>query len=197
MENILKDVRDGKSVIVVDSYDRENEGDLVIAAEKATIETLAFIARYARGIMCIPCDGVILDRLQIPMSPSNSLDKLQTPFTVSVDASEGVSTGVSVTDRLVTINTILNPTSVPTDLAYPGHLFPLRPRQGLLQDRQGHTEASIELVATLAGFRPAAIICEIMNDDGSMARMPELEKFALLHGLQIISIDDIQREIYG
>jgi 3,4-dihydroxy-2-butanone 4-phosphate synthase len=193
---IIDDIVAGKPVIVVDSWDRENEGDLVIAAEYATAETLAFIARYARGIMCIPCDGAILDRLEIPMSPSNSLDKLQTPFTVSIDAAEGVTTGVSVEDRMVTIRKVLDSSTVPSDLAYPGHLFPLRPRPGLLKDRQGHTEASIEMMH-LAGCQPVAIICEIMNDDGSMARLPELEAFANVHNLNIISIDDLSELIYG
>lgn len=196
LQDAIHDIQQGVPVIVVDSYDRENEGDLVIAAEKATVESLAFIARYARGIMCIPCEGAILDRFGIPMSPSNSRDKLQTPFTVSIDAADGVSTGVSVTDRLKTISVLLDPSSTPENIAYPGHMFPLRPRPGLLKDRQGHTEASVELMK-LSGLTPMAIICEIMNDDGSMARMADLERFAKIHQLNIISIDDIQRYIYG
>jgi 3,4-dihydroxy 2-butanone 4-phosphate synthase/GTP cyclohydrolase II len=195
LDLIVAEIRTGRPVIVVDSFDRENEGDLVIAAEMATPETLAFIARYARGIMCIPCEGHILDRLEIPMSPSNSRDKLQTPFTVSVDAAEGVTTGVSVQDRMTTIDLFLNPHSTPDQLAYPGHLFPLRPRPFLLLERRGHTEASIELMK-LAQMQPVAIICEIMNDDGSMARMSDLEKFAKEHDLGMVSIDSLYDHIY-
>jgi 3,4-dihydroxy 2-butanone 4-phosphate synthase/GTP cyclohydrolase II len=196
LREVVDDIKNGKPIIVVDSYDRENEGDLVLAAEKATVENLAFIARYARGIMCIPCEGRILDKFSIPMSPSNSRDKLQTPFTVSIDAVKGVSTGVSVSDRLVTIGVLLDPHSTEKDIAYPGHLFPLRPRPGLLKERQGHTEASIDLML-YSGMTPMAIICEIMNDNGSMARMPDLEVFAETHNLKIVSIDDIKEEIYG
>jgi 3,4-dihydroxy 2-butanone 4-phosphate synthase/GTP cyclohydrolase II len=195
LDTIIADIKKGKPVIVVDSFHRENEGDLVIAAEKATPETLAFIARYARGIMCIPCAGSILDRLGIPMSPTNSRDKLQTPFTVSVDAAEGISTGVSVRDRMETIRLILDPFTQPDQLAYPGHLFPLRPRPLLLLERQGHTEASIELMS-LSQMLPIAIICEIMNDDGTMARMADLEQFAVVHDLNIVSIDALYDHIY-
>jgi len=190
INTILEDVRNGKPIIVVDNYDRENEGDLMIAADKATPETLAFIAREARGIMCISTPKFILDRLQIPMSPSNNNDKFSTPFTVSVDARDGVSTGVSVNDRMVTINLILDENTKPDQLAYPGHLFPLRPRSGLLKDRQGHTEASVQL-AMMAGNKPVAIICEIMNTDGSMARIPDLELYAKIWKLNMISIDEI------
>jgi 3,4-dihydroxy 2-butanone 4-phosphate synthase/GTP cyclohydrolase II len=180
----------GQPLIIVDSYDRENEGDLMIAAEKASPETLAFIAKEARGIMCIPTAGEILDRLQIPMSPSNNNDKFSTPFTVSIDAKDGVTTGVSVDDRMVTIGLVLDPTTQPDQLAYPGHLFPLRPRPGLLRERQGHTEASVQL-CILAGLKPVAIICEIMNDDGSMARVPDLVPYAERWQLSMISIDEI------
>jgi 3,4-dihydroxy-2-butanone 4-phosphate synthase len=196
LDVICHDIHNGVPLIVVDSLDRENEGDLVIAAEAATLRNLAFIARHARGIMCIPTAGHILDRLEIPMSPSNSLDKYQTPFTVSIDAATNVATGVSVTDRLETIRRVLDPYSVPSDFAYPGHLFPLRPKDRLLEDRRGHTEASIELMK-LAGKQPVAIICEVMNDDGSMAKMPELEVFAGMFGLQIVTIDDIYDTVYG
>lgn len=190
MYDILDDIHAGKPIIVVDSYDRENEGDLMIAAEKATPQTLAFIAKEARGIMCIPTDGNILDRLKIPMSPSNNNDKFSTPFTVSIDAKDGVTTGVSVEDRMVTIKLVLDENTSPDQLAYPGHLFPLRPRPGLLDERQGHTEASIKL-CRIANLKPVAIICEIMNDDGSMARVPDLEIFQKKHNLNMISIDEI------
>lgn len=190
IDRCIADLRAGKPIIVVDSYDRENEGDLVIAAEKATTEVLAFIAREARGIMCIPTDGPILDRLDIPMSPSNNSDKFSTPFTVSIDARDDVTTGVSVSDRLVTIGLVLDEATLPEQLAYPGHMFPLRPRPGLLKDRQGHTEASVQL-CLMAEMKPVAIISEIMNGDGSMARLPQLEVFAEKHGLNILSIDEI------
>jgi 3,4-dihydroxy 2-butanone 4-phosphate synthase/GTP cyclohydrolase II len=191
IELALQDIVNGKPLIVVDSYDRENEGDLMIAAEKATPETLAFIAKEARGIMCIPTAKFILDRLEIPMSPSNNNDKFSTPFTVSIDARDGVSTGVSVDDRMVTIGLVLDENTKPEQLAYPGHLFPLRPRQGLLQDRQGHTEASVQL-CLMAGLKPIAIICEIMNDNGSMARMePDLVEYAKKWNLNVISIDEV------
>jgi len=187
---ILEDLKAGKPVIVVDNYDRENEGDLVMAAEKVDAKTLAFIAREARGIMCIPTAKTILDRLEIPMSPSNNNDKFSTPFTVSIDARDGVTTGVSVEDRMVTIGLVLDETTKPEQLAYPGHLFPLRPRRGLLKERQGHTEASVQL-CLMAKMKPVAIICEIMNNDGSMARVPDLELFSIEHNLNMISIDEI------
>ena len=190
ISTILADIQAGKPIIVVDSYDRENEGDLMIAAEKASARSLAFIAKEARGIMCIPTAKTILDRLEIPMSPSNNNDKFSTPFTVSIDARENVTTGVSVEDRMVTIGLVLDENTRPDQLAYPGHLFPLRPRRGLLNDRQGHTEASVQL-ALMAGLKPVAIICEIMNDDGSMARVPDLEVYAEKFNLNMISIDEV------
>jgi 3,4-dihydroxy 2-butanone 4-phosphate synthase/GTP cyclohydrolase II len=190
IEVALEDIRNGKPIIVVDSYDRENEGDLMIAAEKATPQTLAFIAKEARGIMCIPTPKFMLDRLGIPMSPSNNNDKFSTPFTVSIDARDGVTTGVSVEDRMATIGLVLDENTTPDQLAYPGHLFPLRPRSGLLKERQGHTEASVQL-AMMAGTKPVAIICEIMNDDGSMSRIPDLEPYAKKWGLNMISIDEV------
>jgi 3,4-dihydroxy 2-butanone 4-phosphate synthase/GTP cyclohydrolase II len=190
IKTVLEDIRNGKPIIVVDSYDRENEGDLMIAAEKATPETLAFIAKEARGIMCIPTPKVMLDRLGIPMSPSNNNDKFSTPFTVSIDARDGITTGVSVEDRMVTIGLVLDENTQPEQLAYPGHLFPLRPRPGLLKDRQGHTEASVQL-AMMAGMKPVAIICEIMNDNGSMARIPDLIPYAEKWSLNMISIDEV------
>ena len=190
MLKILQDISNGVPIIVVDRYDRENEGDLMIAAEKATPETLAFIAREARGIMCIPTPKFMLDRLGIPMSPSNNNDKFSTPFTVSIDARDGVTTGVSVEDRMMTIGLVLDENTKPEQLAYPGHLFPLRPRAGLLKERQGHTEASVQL-CMMAGMKPVAIICEIMNQDGSMARVPDLLSYASTWGLNMISIDEL------
>lgn len=191
MEKALVDIKAGKPIIIVDSSDREDEGDLFCAAEKATAQTLAFIAKEARGIMCIPTAKFILDRLNIPMSPSNNHDKFSTPFAVSIDARHGVTTGVSVADRIETIKCVLNENTKPDDIAYPGHLFPLRPRQGLLNDRQGHTEASVQL-CLLAELQPVAIISEIMNDDGSMSRFePDLSIFAKKWNLTTISIEMI------
>ena len=196
IEIVLNDIKSGKPIIIVDSYDRENEGDLMIAAEMATPETLAFMAKWGRGIMCIPCMSERLDRLSIPMMQSNKLDKFITPFANSIDASEGVSTGVSVNDRMITIQKFVSETSVPTDFAQPGHLFPLRARPGLLKERQGHTESSVEL-CILADVKPVAIIIEIMNDDGSMSRLPQLEELAKRFQLNIISIDEIIEHNYG
>jgi 3,4-dihydroxy 2-butanone 4-phosphate synthase/GTP cyclohydrolase II len=196
IELAVNDIKAGKPVIIVDSYDRENEGDLMLAAEMATPETLAFMAKWGRGIMCLPCTADRLERLSIPMMQSNKLDKFVTPFANSIDASEGVSTGVSVNDRMVAIQKFVSETSVPTDFAQPGHLFPLRARAGLLKERQGHTESSVEL-CLLADLKPIAIIIEVMNDDGSMARLPQLEELAKKFGLNMISIDEIIEHKYG
>jgi 3,4-dihydroxy 2-butanone 4-phosphate synthase/GTP cyclohydrolase II len=196
IELAVNDIKAGKPVIIVDSYDRENEGDLMLSAEMATPETLAFMAKWGRGIMCLPCTADRLERLAIPMMQSNKLDKFVTPFANSIDASEGVSTGVSVNDRMVAIQKFVSETSVPTDFAQPGHLFPLRARAGLLKERQGHTESSVEL-CLLADLKPIAIIIEVMNDDGSMARLPQLEELAKKFGLNMISIDEIIEHKYG
>lgn len=187
---ILRDIKEGRPVIIVDSMNRENEGDVMIAAEKATEETLAFFAREARGIMCIPTTKIILDRLEIPMSPSNNTDKFSTPFTVSVDARYDISTGVSVGDRLKTVNIFTDDNSIPDQITYPGHLFPLRCKDNLLKERQGHTEASVQL-CLLAEFKPIAIISEIMNYNGTMSRLTDLEYFATHWCLNIISIEEI------
>ena len=187
---IIEDIQHGRPIIIVDGMDRENEGDLMIAAEMATTFNIAFMCRYGRGIMCLPTSGEVLDRLEIPMMVQNSTDPLQTPFTISVDAAVGVTTGVSASDRVETMKVLTNSLSIPTDLARPGHLFPLRARPGLLTERRGHTEASVTLVNMLA-FAPVAVISEIMNDDGTMARLPELRVFAAYHRLKILSIDDL------
>ena len=184
----------GQPLIIVDDFDRENEGDLMIAAETATIENIAFMCRYGRGIMCLPVSGQLLDRLDIPMMVQNSTDPLNTPFTVSVDAKKGVTTGVSAGDRLATIKTMLNATSRPKDLTRPGHLFPLRARDELLLERRGHTEASVVLTKIL-DMTPLAVISEIMNFDGSMSRLPDLDKLAYRHDLQMVSIEDICEEL--
>ena len=196
VETIISDIKSGKPIIIVDSYDRENEGDLMLAAEVATTETLAFMAKYARGIMCVPCLAERLNRLAIPMMQSNKLDKFVTPFANSIDAAQDVSTGVSIRDRLNTIQKFVSESSVPSDFAQPGHLFPLCARPRLLQERQGHTESSIEL-CLLAEMKPIAVIIEVMNDDGSMARLPQLEELANKFKLNMISIDEIKEYRYG
>lgn len=194
-EDILTDIRNGKPVIVVDDYDREFEGDVVISAEKATAENLIFAMKHARGLMCLPVLQHTCDRLHIPMMHSNQNDKYGTPFTVSIDAVEGTTTGMSVSDRLKTISVLLDDTSVPTELAQPGHLFPLRAKPGLLTERRGHTEASIELMLA-AGLKPIAVIVEIMNDDGTMTKGEQLSQYAKVYNLNIISVEEIYDAVY-
>jgi len=196
IESILKDVRNGKPIILVDEYDRENEGDLVVSLEKVDIKNISFTMLEARGLMCLPMDGEILDRLELhPMVEVNT-DKNQTPFTVSVDARTEVTTGMSAKDRLRTMSVLLDPKSKPDDLTRPGHLFPLRPRKGLLKDRRGHTEGSVQLME-LAGLQKAAMICEIINKDGSMASGDDLERFSTEHDIKIISIEEIYEAAYN
>lgn len=195
IDEILSDIKSGIPVIVVDDYDRENEGDIVIAADKANRFNVSFCMRYARGLMCLPCDGKILDRLKIPMMVEDSTDPQQTPFTVSVDALEDTTTGMSVYDRLKTISVFLDDNSKPEELGRPGHLFPLRPRENLLQDRRGHTESSIELTK-LANLNPVTVIVEIVNDDGTMAKGNDIDEFAKEHNLKIISVKEIYDAAY-
>ena len=192
---ILSDIKNGHPILVVDDHDRENEGDIVIAAEKASIDNMAFCMRYARGLMCVPCAGEILDSLELPMMVADSTDRNQTPFTVSVDAAEGTSTGMSAADRLATINVFLDPERKPSDLNRPGHLFPLRPQDNLLKDRRGHTEASIEVVKA-AGLQRVSIIVEIINDDGTMAKGNDLIKFCKKHNIRMISVQEIYDSVY-
>ncbi len=190
----LEDIRKGIPIIVVDDYDRENEGDVVIAAEKANARNLAFCMRYARGLMCLPCSGKILDRLKVSMMVENPTDKLNTPFTVSVDAIT-TTTGMSVHDRLKTIAVFLDEKSKPEHLQKPGHLFPLRARVNLLKDRRGHTESSVELMK-LAGLKEIGVIAELINDDGTMTKGDEIEAFARNHNLKIISVAEIYNAVY-
>ncbi|MEW6515670.1 MAG: bifunctional 3,4-dihydroxy-2-butanone-4-phosphate synthase/GTP cyclohydrolase II [candidate division FCPU426 bacterium] len=186
----LEDIRKGKMVVVVDDEDRENEGDLLMVAEKATPQTVNFMARFGRGLICVPMTGEHLDRLSLGDMVSANTDRLRTAFTVSVDAKTGVTTGISAHDRAHTIRMLINPATQPADLVKPGHIFPLRAREGGVLSRAGHTEAAVDL-ARLAGMIPAGVICEIMNDDGTMARLPQLRRFARRHGLKIISIADL------
>jgi len=192
IESALQDIKNGRSIIVVDDEGRENEGDLICAAQFATPAMINFMAVYARGLICLAMTGDRLDVLDLPLMVTNNTDNNQTAFTVSIDAttSLGVGTGISAEDRARTIQVTINPETKPNDLRRPGHIFPLRSRDGGVLKRAGHTEASVDL-AKLAGLYPAGVICEIQNPDGSMARLPELVDYAQLHDLKIISIADL------
>lgn len=192
IEDALADFRAGKFVIIVDAEDRENEGDLAIAAEFTTPQAVNFMAREGRGLICLAMTGERLDELRIPMMapPAENTASFGTAFTISVDARRGVTTGISAFDRATTIRALIDPATRPEEIARPGHLFPLRSAEGGVLARPGQTEASVAL-ARMAGLYPAAAICEIMNDEGTMARLPELESFAARHGLKIISIADL------
>lgn len=189
IEEAVEDIKQGKMVVVVDDADRENEGDLVVAAEKVTAETVNFMAKYARGLICMPIIGERLDQLNLGPMVMHNTDNHETAFTVSVDAKE-TTTGISAYERALTIQKILDPSTKPEDLRRPGHVFPLRARTGGVLRRAGHTEAAVDL-AKLAGLYPAGVICEIMNDDGSMARVPQLLLFAAKHNLKVITIADL------
>ncbi|HYG77245.1 MAG TPA: bifunctional 3,4-dihydroxy-2-butanone-4-phosphate synthase/GTP cyclohydrolase II [Planctomycetota bacterium] len=186
----LKELRDGRFVILVDDEDRENEGDLVIAAEKVTPAAINFMSKHARGLICLALTEKRCDELQLPLQASVNTARFGTAFTVSIEARTGVTTGISAADRAHTIRTAVNPRSGPEDLARPGHVFPLRARDGGVLVRAGQTEGSVDL-CRLAGMNPAGVICEIMNDDGTMARLSHLELFAAEHNLKIISIRDL------
>jgi 3,4-dihydroxy 2-butanone 4-phosphate synthase / GTP cyclohydrolase II len=192
IQEAIADFRDGRMVIIVDDEDRENEGDLACAAEKVTPEIINFMARYGRGLICLPMASERLDELQIPlqMSDAENTAALGTAFCISIEARRGVTTGISAADRAMTIQVAVDPRSKPSDLARPGHIFPLRARRGGVLVRPGQTEASVDL-ARLAGLSPAGVICEIMNDDGSMSRMSELREFAEQHQIKIISVADL------
>lgn len=192
VEAAIRDIAAGRPVVVVDDEDRENEGDLVIAAEKATPEIIAFMMSECRGLICAPMEGDELDRLQLPQMVENNTESMRTAFTVSVDASgaHGVTTGISAADRATTLQMLAAGTFEPTDFVRPGHIFPLRAKSGGVLARNGHTEAAVDL-ARLAGLRPAGAIVEIAGEDGTMLRLPELIPFARKHGLTIISIEDL------
>ncbi len=190
IETAIKEIQQGRMVILVDDEDRENEGDLVMAAEKVTPEAINFMAKYGRGLVCLPMLGKQIDALQIPMMAEKNRSKFNTPFTVSIEAVEGVTTGISAHDRAHTIKVATDPRSTPEDVAMPGHIFPLRAHDGGVLVRSGHTEGSVDL-ARLAGCKPAGVLCEIMNDDGTMARLPDLEIFAKEHGLIVVAIKDL------
>jgi len=190
IEEAIEDIKAGKMVILVDDEDRENEGDLTIAAEKVTPEAINFMAKYGRGLICLSLTEEQVEKLKLPMMVSENTSTFGTAFTVSIDAREGVTTGISAADRATTILTAIAEDAKPEDLARPGHVFPLRARKGGVLVRTGQTEGSVDL-ARLAGLKPAGVICEIMNEDGTMARMPELEVFAKKHGLKIVTIADL------
>jgi 3,4-dihydroxy 2-butanone 4-phosphate synthase/GTP cyclohydrolase II len=193
MENIeaaLEDIRQGKMVILVDDEDRENEGDLVAAAELTTPEIINFMARYGRGLICLSLTEARADELDLPLMVKDNSSSFGTAFTVSIEARNGVTTGISAADRAHTIRVAVDDSTNARDLARPGHVFPLRAKKGGVMVRAGQTEGSVDL-ARLAGLKPAGVICEIMNDDGTMARMPQLEKFAAEHGLKIITVADL------
>lgn len=190
VEEALEDIRNGKMVILVDDEDRENEGDLVVAAELVTADIINFMARFGRGLICLSMTEDRADELGLPLMVSDNSSSFGTAFTVSIEARKGVTTGISTADRARTIQVAVADNARPEDLARPGHVFPLRAKKGGVMVRAGQTEGSVDL-ARLAGLKPAGVICEVMNDDGTMARMPQLEVFAEKHDLKIISIADI------
>lgn len=189
VEEGIEDIKNGKMIIVIDDEDRENEGDLVMAARWATPEAINFMVTHGRGLVCMPMEGKRLDELEITTMVQNNTDNLGTAFTVSIDA-VGTTTGISAYERAYTIQKVLEPTCKPEDLKRPGHIFPLRYRDGGVLKRAGHTEASVDL-SRLAGLYPAAVICEIMNEDGTMSRLPQLAEFADKYGLSIVTIADL------
>jgi 3,4-dihydroxy 2-butanone 4-phosphate synthase / GTP cyclohydrolase II len=190
IELVLADLARGKMVVVVDDADRENEGDLVMAAQLATPTAINFMAKHGRGLICAPTTAERLKQLGIEEMVVNNRETFKTDFQVSVDAAQGISSGISASDRAHTIQIIARPTATPTDLVQPGHVFPLRAKAGGVLQRAGHTEAAVDLVR-LAGCRPVGVICEIMNDDGTMARLPQLFKFARRHRLRICTIEHL------
>ncbi len=192
IEDAAIDIREGRMIIIVDDEDRENEGDLVCAAEKITPDIVNFMARHARGLICLPLTEERCDELHLTTQVADNTSFLGTAFTVSIDARKGITTGISAADRATTILTAVDPQARPQDLARPGHVFPLRARNGGVLVRPGQTEASVDM-ARIAGLCPAGVICEVMNEDGSMARLPQLEAFAADHNLKMITVADLVR----
>lgn len=186
----IEAIANGEFVIVVDDTDRENEGDLIIAAEKITTEKMAFLIRHSSGLVCVGMSAPRLQALDLPQMVTHNADPFRTAFTVSVDYKYGTTSGISAADRALTLRKLADPASVASDFHRPGHIFPLRARRGGVLERPGHTEAAHDLAA-LAGLQPVGVLCEIVNDDGSMARRPDLFKFARQHGLTIITIADM------
>src|SRR5512142_729040 len=190
IEDAIRDIKKGKFVILVDDEDRENEGDLVIAAEKVTPHAINFMAKHARGLICLALTPERVEELQLPQQAIENTATFGTAFTVSIDARKDITTGISAADRATTIHVAIDPKSKPSDLARPGHIFPLKAQQGGVLKRAGQTEGSVDL-ARLAGLTPAGVICEIMNDDGTMARVPQLAEFAAQHKLKMVTIKDL------
>src|SRR5881227_2604813 len=190
IDDVVSDIAKGRIVIVTDDADRENEGDLVIAAEKVTPETVNFMAKHGRGLICVPISNDRAEQLGLQRMVVQNREMYRTDFTVSVDAAHGVTTGISAHDRAATILAIANPKSAPEDLVQPGHVFPLRAKDGGVLRRAGHTEAAVDL-ASMAGLQPAGVLCEILHDDGTMARLPELMDFRKKHGLRICTIQSL------
>jgi len=190
IEKAIEEIKSGRMIILVDDEDRENEGDLCMAAEKVTPEAINFMAKYGRGLVCLAMSNAMIDKLDLPMMVDNNTSAFQTGFTVSIEARCGVTTGISAADRARTIHTAVADNAKPSDLVRPGHIFPLRAREGGVMVRVGQTEGSVDL-ARMAGLKPAGVICEIMDEDGTMARMPALEKFSQEHGIGICTIADL------
>jgi 3,4-dihydroxy 2-butanone 4-phosphate synthase / GTP cyclohydrolase II len=190
VDRAIKDIAAGRPVVVVDDADRENEGDIILAASMATPELLAFMIRYTSGVICVPLPGAELDRLHLPLMTSQNTEHMRTAFTLSVDARESVTTGISAADRAATIARLVDPKTTAQDLVRPGHIFPLRYAEGGVLRRPGHTEAAVDL-ARLAGLPAAGVLAEVVNDDGTMARLPELREFANTHDLALISIEQL------
>ena len=190
IESALEELRQGRMLILVDDENREQEGDLVMVAETVTPQAINFMAKHARGMMCLTVTAPLVERLQIPLMPVRNPHPNQAAFAVSIEAASGVSSGISTYDRARTIQVAVNPLSTPADITLPGHVFPLVARPGGVLERPGHTEGSVDLVR-LAGFQPAAVICEIMRDDGHMARLPDLCEFAIKHNIKLVAINDL------
>ncbi|ETS33015.1 3,4-dihydroxy-2-butanone-4-phosphate synthase [Photorhabdus temperata] len=190
VERAIDALRDGGGVMVLDNEDRENEGDIIFAAETMTVEQMALTIRHGSGIVCLCLTENRRQQLQLPMMVENNSSPFQTAFTVTIEAAQGVTTGVSAADRITTIRAAIADHAKPSDLNRPGHVFPLRAQLGGVLARQGHTEATIDLVS-LAGFKPAGVLCELTNDDGSMARTPEVVQFAKLHNMPVVTIEDL------
>ncbi|MFP4081287.1 MAG: bifunctional 3,4-dihydroxy-2-butanone-4-phosphate synthase/GTP cyclohydrolase II [Candidatus Aminicenantes bacterium] len=190
VEQSIQAVKAGRLIILVDDEDRENEGDLMVAAERVTPEIINFMSKHGRGLICLPLTKKRLKKLELPLMVQDNTAPFQTAFTVSVDAKKGITTGISAHDRAKTILTAINPKTRPSDLVRPGHIFPLQARDGGVLERAGQTEAAVD-IARLAGFKSAGVICEIMNEDGTMARLPELEKFSQTHDIPILTVADL------
>ncbi len=192
IEDALETLARGGMVVVVDDENRENEGDIIVASDHVTADSIAFMMKHARGLVCIAMEGERLDALDIPLMVPNNTEYLKTAFTVSVDYIHGTTTGISAADRAATVRALMDEASQPQDFARPGHIFPLRAHPDGVLGRPGHTEAAVDL-ARLIGAKPSGVICEVANDDGTMARLPDLIEFCKLHGLPLISIEDLIR----